>query len=434
MLKKRIIIPLLIVFTIFCCSFDSLFNSSNENAEVSIYINSSRRTIADLINTVTQFNLSVSGSSMTTISRDFTFDEVITIQVRAGENRRFTLSAIDSTNNTIFKGITFEDLEPGEKKSITINLEKVNGIVSFNNNGGTGTLPDPMSYDDAYTIGFPIEYNPIREGYDFSGNLNSRSDGSGDFSVHYDEELSEMFFDSDGDMVEDVVIQVDINGVAASGTELELLGVWPINDVTLYAQWEETPIITFNLNGGTGAILNPMSYADAYITGFPIVGISPTKTDHLFTEEWNTSADGTGSLTIYYYGETNEIQFDTNNDGTYDVSVGVNPETGVANPGTEATLYSVWPTSPITVYAQWDELFTLTYDGNGSDGGTVPSSVNALADTNITVAAQGSMTSSIGSFSHWNTKSDGTGTSYDPGQTFLMPAADATLYAIWIVV
>lgn len=351
MLKKRVIIPALIVLTIVCCSFDSLFKSENDYAKISIRVDSSRGVIQDMINSVTSFNLSVSGPSMSVLNANFTLNETITIKVRAGDHREFTLTAKDSTSNSLFRGTTTEDLAPGEEKSIAISLEKINGLVYFNNNGGTGTLPPPMSYDDAYTIGFPIYYDPVREDYEFTGHMNSESDGSGDFSVEHDEVLSEILFDTNGDGLEDAIIHIDANGVADPGTEQALLEVWPINDITLYAQWD--PMISFDLNGGTGAILDPISYHDAYITGFPIVGISPTKSGYFFTDEWNSSPDGTGSLTVYFYGETNILRFDTNNDGTYDVDIGVDPGTGIANPGTEAALESVWPTSPVTLYTQW---------------------------------------------------------------------------------
>ena len=35
------------------------------------------------------------------------------------------------------------------------------------------------------------------------------------------------------------------------------------------------------------------------------------------------------------------------------------------------------------------------------------------------------------SFDDWNTAANGSGTSYTPGNTFSMPAAGVTLYAIW---
>ena len=77
------------------------------------------------------------------------------------------------------------------------------------------------------------------------------------------------------------------------------------------------------------------------------------------------------------------------------------------------------------------EEYTVTYSANGG--------VNAPTDTNspynggtgVTVLGIGSMTNTGYTFLNWNTKSDGTGTDYDPADTFFMPANNVVLYAIW---
>jgi hypothetical protein len=80
--------------------------------------------------------------------------------------------------------------------------------------------------------------------------------------------------------------------------------------------------------------------------------------------------------------------------------------------------------------------FTITYDGNGSNGGSVPvdtSSYN-LNDT-VPVLPPGSMTRMGATFAYWNTKADGTGTFHGWPQdtSFTMPAGNLTLYAQWFV-
>lgn len=76
---------------------------------------------------------------------------------------------------------------------------------------------------------------------------------------------------------------------------------------------------------------------------------------------------------------------------------------------------------------------TVTYNGNGSDGGSVPidgGSPYAFGNT-VTVQSAGSLTRSGYSFSGWNTASDGSGTNYSPSATFAVED-DTTLYAKWI--
>lgn len=71
--------------------------------------------------------------------------------------------------------------------------------------------------------------------------------------------------------------------------------------------------------------------------------------------------------------------------------------------------------------------FTLTYDGNGGDG-TVEAQT-APGGTAVTLRAnafeKGGMT-----YMKWNTKADGTGTDYEPGDSFVL-TEDTTLYAVW---
>ena len=78
--------------------------------------------------------------------------------------------------------------------------------------------------------------------------------------------------------------------------------------------------------------------------------------------------------------------------------------------------------------------YTVTYDGNGYDGGAVPTdSNNYEQDADVTVLGNtGSLVKTGYIFSSWNTATDGNGTTYTQGQTFTMPSSDMTLYAQWI--
>ena len=77
------------------------------------------------------------------------------------------------------------------------------------------------------------------------------------------------------------------------------------------------------------------------------------------------------------------------------------------------------------------KLCSLTYDGNGKTGGTVPSATNdQLYNTSITLS---STTLTKAGYTHtgWNTKADGTGTHYDKGASYTLTEVSATLYAEW---
>ncbi|MEW5816632.1 MAG: InlB B-repeat-containing protein, partial [Spirochaetota bacterium] len=77
--------------------------------------------------------------------------------------------------------------------------------------------------------------------------------------------------------------------------------------------------------------------------------------------------------------------------------------------------------------------YTVTYNGNGHTGGTVPTdSTNYEQGQTVTVPGNtGSLVKTGYTFNGWNTQADGNGTTYTQGQTFLMGAANVTLYAKW---
>jgi uncharacterized repeat protein (TIGR02543 family) len=78
---------------------------------------------------------------------------------------------------------------------------------------------------------------------------------------------------------------------------------------------------------------------------------------------------------------------------------------------------------------------TVTYDGNGSDGGSIPTDPSSpyIYGGTASVAAAGTMTRSGFNFIGWNTAANGTGTDYSPSATFTIEN-NTTLYAKWIPV
>ena len=77
--------------------------------------------------------------------------------------------------------------------------------------------------------------------------------------------------------------------------------------------------------------------------------------------------------------------------------------------------------------------YVLTYDKNdvGASGSMDPATVASDAlSKNVSVAACGFTAPTGYHFDHWNTAFDGSGTDYNPNDTYNL-TADATLYAIW---
>ena len=91
----------------------------------------------------------------------------------------------------------------------------------------------------------------------------------------------------------------------------------------------------------------------------------------------------------------------------------------------------------IVLYAMWTLIptYSVTYNGNGSNGGTVPTDGTAYhtGDT-ATILPPGTLSQSGSVFAGWNTAQDSWGTTYSGGSTFAIAAANVVLYAIWLSV
>jgi len=76
--------------------------------------------------------------------------------------------------------------------------------------------------------------------------------------------------------------------------------------------------------------------------------------------------------------------------------------------------------------------YTITFDGNGSDGGAAPTAITQTKPgEEIPVPGNtGSLTKTNFDFAGWNTKADGKGVTYPAGEK-IKPTADTTLYAKW---
>ena len=252
------------------------------------------------------------------------------------------------------------------------------------------------------------------------------------------------------------------------------------DDITLYAQWTQNPTytVTYDSNGGTGSVVDPNNYPEG-MTFTVLVGKGNIERAGWTFNDWNTRADGKGTLytqgkpypmgsedltlyaqwtpnptyTVTYYGNSSDggsVPVDPN---TYEsgamvlvASHGNLSRSGhtFANwnddPNGKGTSYAESSTftmgaKNVALYAQWTVnpiYYTVTYNGNFANGGSVPVDLNSpyLNGATVTVASHGDLSSSGHTFVNWNEKSDGTGTSHAEGSTFTI-TNDVTLYAQW---
>ncbi len=178
----------------------------------------------------------------------------------------------------------------------------------------------------------------------------------------------------------------------------------PAGAVTLYADWTlNSYTVSYDGNGATGGSV-PGAATAAYGSTVTVAG-------------------NTGSLVRAGY---------TFAGWSYGSASGP-----VDAPGSTFTM----PAGAVTLYADWTAIpppppvqyYTVTYNGNGATGGTVPDSPAAVAGATVTVAGNtGDLVKAGYAFGGWNTAADGSGTGYAAGSGSLtMPAADVTLYAVW---
>jgi len=158
--------------------------------------------------------------------------------------------------------------------------------------------------------------------------------------------------------------------------------------------------VTYDGNGSTSGSVPTDSNNYAQVASVTVLGNTGNLVKNGYTfVGWNTAADGSGIS--YTAGST--------------FAVG---------------------SSNVILYAQWtaNQTHTVTYNGNGDTGGSVPSDINNYTTgAAITVLGNtGNLVKTGYTFVGWNTAADGTGTSYTVGGTFTMNSSNVTLYAQWM--
>lgn len=163
--------------------------------------------------------------------------------------------------------------------------------------------------------------------------------------------------------------------------------------VTLYAQWSKVKYtITYNLNDGTNASSNPSAY---YVNTADITLQAATRKGYTFNG-WYSDSAYTKKVTTIKKGSTGN-----------------------------KTLYAKWTTNK----------YTIKFNGNGNTNtGTKMSNISAKYGKSVTLSSNAYKKSGY-RFKGWNTKADGSGTSYQDGASVRnltsKSGGTVTLYAQW---
>ena len=363
----------------------------------------------------------------------------------------FTVSYADTGRRTILvKAVDNKGIESGSASVQISVFEKFSG-VTYSGNGSTGgSVPvDSISYAAGQTVTvLSNSGNLTKSGYAFAG-WNTQPNGGG------------ATFEPQATFAMDTL------------------------PVTLFAQWSlvSTYKVTYIANGSTAgsAPVDSNLYTSGAIVMVQGNTGSLVKTNYAFTG-WNTQANGAGvayasgvtfvmglaSVTLYaqwsakptftvtYVGNGNTsgaVPSDPNNYLTGALVTVFNNTGSLARGGftfvgwnTKAdgsgTAYAGGVTfamgsAGVALYAQWsaDPTFTVAYSGNGNTGGTAPTDANSyLPGTTVTTRGPGNLSRTGWAFAGWNTKADGSGTSYAAGATFAMGVASVTLFARWSLI
>ena len=184
----------------------------------------------------------------------------------------------------------------------------------------------------------------------------------------------------------------------------------PASDVTAYAKWscKTTTLTVHDLNG------NPIGEPKAYDY---LDTISPSDLPQVVDADGNVLEAGNAEIGTITVPEGHSwVGWSTLVDGSH---IAFNLNTALTDPNG----YALYP------YAIDGSAYTVSYDVNGGRG-SVADTGRYAKGSKATVASAVGVTAPEGKvFQSWNTKADGTGDSYYPGDSFVMGASDVTLYA-----
>ena len=348
--------------------------------------------------------------------------------------------------------------------------------VAYNGNGSTGgsTASSTHTYDveksltaNGFTRSYAVTYNHNYSGstntsktatYTFK-NWNTKADGTG---TSYANSASVTNLATSGTF--NLYAQWTSSSVSytptrtgytfggwftnsdCTGTRVDSSGTYtPIATTTLYAKWTANKYtLTVDFNGGLG------KYNREVVSNYQ-QQFTYNLSNRFATTDTSHPNAGNGVLYVYRDGYTFKGWTITSGAGGiidgYDTAV--DPDEGLIN-------YSIYEfdgkyAGNVIVQAQWTaNTYTVAYNGNGSTGGSTASSTHTY-DVEKSLTANGFTRSYAVTYNHnysgstntsktatytfknWNTKADGTGTSYanSASVTNLATSGTFNLYAQW---
>lgn len=333
----------------------------------------------------------------------------------------------------------------------TIDITPITKSVSYDANNGTGSLPASSNNAEGSTVTVSTNSGPVtRTGYTFAG-WNTQADGLG-------------------------------TTYAATGSATFTMGT---SDVVLYAKWTiNTHTVSYSGNGNTGGSAPVGSTTYNYNQSVTVLANSNSyvRTGYTFTG-WNTADNGGGTpyaangSATFTLGDADVVLYAQWQIKTHTVAYDGNSNTGGSVPASIATYnynsnvvvaantntlvrtgytFVGWNTqangngtdytatgsdsftlgdADVVLYAKWQiNKHQVTYNANGGSGATISDSTQYDYDTNVTVTSHGALSKTGYTFGGWNTREDGTGTTYsDATPDNFKIRSNTTLWAKWLI-
>ena len=323
--------------------------------------------------------------------------------------------------------------------------------VTYNANGGTGTMTDPNSpYTSGSTVTVLANAFTAPSGMTFSG-WNTAANGSGTSYAandHFNISANTTLY---AQWAVPCDYSEDFENVSGASSGYSAAGSLPtgwdqIYGGTVNSTTAQAPHV-HNGSSYPGPGIGSGYYLGFYGTGtgsvcYAIMPALPANeaANHIsFKYRYESTSNGTLSYGVIDGTDASTyVQIGTcsnsNNNGLVDVALNVSQTTGKRIAFCWSYSGSSWYTAGIDDICVMvsTPTYSVTYNGNGNTGGSVPTDNTAYnSGAQVTVLGNtGNLVLTGYTFNNWNTQADGSGTSYSAGDHFNI-TANITLYAQW---
>lgn len=297
-----------------------------------------------------------------------------------------------------YEAYSSDDFCDAKEKSCTVvlgvNWKNENYTLTYDNNGGSGCTSKSMNYGDEYgTL-----CTPSKRGYAFVGWFDSNYKDSP--LNYYADTYSDLknAFGYDANLLYKHYFEYGLKEGRRISQYISSDKYNTEGNKTIYAGWKSVVYkINYNANGGSGTMESDNAEFGTNVT---IKNNGFTRDGYTFAG-WTTKSDGTDDG----YGWTGWS-------GTWNYADG---QYGIAE-------------NKLVLYARWEKnAYTISYNANG--GSNAPANQSKSRDNSINLSSS-KPTRTGYTFVNWNTKKDGSGTTYKAGASY-NGNANLTLYAQW---